>query len=199
MRSEVRYAGGAPFRPLEEQGRNLRGRSRNDLVHVDSFPTRPAHGRRLLRFFTNIHPSKPRSWIISQSFGELAPRMARQAGLAECAAPVPPAKQRLRRLLAVAARAGRIRVVERSAYDRFMLRFHNYLKDNREFQRDCPKETFEFPPGSTWIAFTDAVSHAVVSGQYALEQTFFVPVSSMVQPDKSPLRILETMAGLPLA
>ncbi len=77
------------FRPLEEQGRRLRGRSRNDLIHVDSFPTRPAHGRRLLRFFTNVHPSKPRVWIVSQTLEELAPRMAREAGLAECAAGVP--------------------------------------------------------------------------------------------------------------
>ncbi len=184
------------FRPLEEQGRRLRGRSRNDLVHVDSFPTRPAHGRRLLRFFTNVHPSKPRVWVVSQTLEELAPRMAREAGLAECAAAVPGMRQRLKRILAGAARIG---VVERSPYDRFMLRFHNYLKDNQEFQRDCPKATHEFPPGSTWIAFTDAVSHAVVSGQHALEQTFFVPVSSMIQPDKSPLRILEAMAGAPLA
>lgn len=187
------------FRPLEEQGRRLRGRSRNDLLHIDSFPTRPAHGRRLLRFFTNAHPSKPRVWIVSQTFEELAPRMAREAGLAECAAVVPEMRQRLRRMLAGAARAARIRVVERSPYDRFMLRFHNYLKESQEFQRDCPKENNEFPPGSTWIAFTDAVSHAVISGQHALEQTFFVPVSSMVQPGKSPLRILEMMAGSPLA
>ncbi len=187
------------FRPLEEQGRRLRGRSRNDLIHIDSFPTRPAHGRRLLRFFTNVHPSKPRVWIVSQTLEELAPRMAREAGLAQYAAAVPRVRQRLRRILAGAARATRIGGVQRSPYDHFMLRFHNYLKENQEFQRDCPKATHEFPPGSTWIAFTDAVSHAVVSGQYALEQTFFVPVSSMVQPDKSPLRILETMAGSPLA
>jgi 3-deoxy-D-manno-oct-2-ulosonic acid (Kdo) hydroxylase len=45
--------------------------------------------------------------------------------------------------------------------------------------------------GSTWTAFTDAVSHAVLSVQYALEQTSFVPINSMTLPHKSPLRALE--------
>ena len=39
----------ASFRPQEEQGRQLRLRARNDLLHVDSFPTRPTHGDRILR------------------------------------------------------------------------------------------------------------------------------------------------------
>jgi len=70
------------FRPLEEQGRPLRGRSRNDLIHVDAFPTRPARGRRILRFFTNAHPTKPRVWNTSQTFDDLAASMALVAGLA---------------------------------------------------------------------------------------------------------------------
>jgi hypothetical protein len=187
------------FRPLEEQGRRLRRRSRNDLIHVDSFPTRPALGRRLLRFFTNVHPAKPRVWVVSQSFEELATRMALDAGLAQCAAGPPEGGRRLRPALAVAARLIGIRVVERSPYDRFMLRFHNYLKANQSFQRDCPKQQHEFLPGATWLAFTDMVAHGVLSGQYALEQTFFLPVSSTLRPDKSPLGILQSIAGLPLA
>ncbi|MGH9658832.1 MAG: Kdo hydroxylase family protein, partial [Bryobacteraceae bacterium] len=34
----------ASFRPLEERGRSLRLRARNDLLHTDAFPTRPTHG-----------------------------------------------------------------------------------------------------------------------------------------------------------
>src|SRR3990167_10797858 len=33
----------ASFRPYQEQGRKLRLRARNDLLHVDAFPTRPLH------------------------------------------------------------------------------------------------------------------------------------------------------------
>ena len=50
----------ASFRPVEEQGRNLPIRHRNDLMHIDAFPTRPTHGDRILRLFTNIHPTRDR-------------------------------------------------------------------------------------------------------------------------------------------
>jgi hypothetical protein len=45
------------------------------------------------------------------------------------------------------------------------------------------------------MVFTDGVAHAVLSGQFALEQTFVVPLEAQVTPAQSPLRILETMAG----
>ena len=56
----------------------------------------------------------------------------------------------------------------------------------------------EFPPGSTWVAFTDQVSHAAMAGQYQLEQTFLVPLAAMLDEQRSPLRILERLMGRPL-
>jgi hypothetical protein len=53
----------------------------------------------------------------------------------------------------------------------------------------------EFPPGATWLAFTDEVSHAAMAGQYQLEQTFLLPVATMREPERSPLRILEGIKG----
>jgi len=32
------------------------------------------------------------------------------------------------------------------------------------------------------MVFTDSVPHAALSGQYALEQTFIIPVKAMVEP-----------------
>jgi hypothetical protein len=49
------------------------------------------------------------------------------------------------------------------------------------------------PAGSTWLAFTDQVSHAATAGQHQLEQTFLVPVEAMLEPDRAPLRILERL------
>jgi hypothetical protein len=183
------------FRPIEEQERVLPTRSRNDLIHVDAFPSRPALGRRILRFFTNLHFSMPRVWATSESFERLANRMAFDAGLAQYAAGRRRMAQRIRQVLIATSPLQRRRSVDRSRYDRFMLRFHDYLKMNANFQASCPKERFEFPPGSTWAAFTDAVPHAVLSGQCAVEQTFFLPVAAMLCPRKSPLRILEAIAG----
>ena len=71
-------------------------------------------------------------------------------------------------------RAVGLPVVQRSAYDRFMLGFHDYLKFNHDYQETCAKYRFEFPPDSTWMVFTDIVPHAVLSGQHALEQTVIV-------------------------
>ena len=53
--------------------------------------------------------------------------------------------------------------------------------------------------GSTWIVQTDSVSHAALSGQSMFEQTFLLPVEGMLDPARSPLRILERLAGRRLA
>ena len=66
----------ASFRPLEEEGRDLPLRRRNDLLHTDAFPTRPTTGARILRFFNNIHPSRTRDWVVSDPFGVIAPQYA---------------------------------------------------------------------------------------------------------------------------
>ncbi len=79
-----------------------------------------------------------------------------------------------------------------------MRRFHNFLKENREFQQTCPKQRLEFPPGSSWIVFTDVVSHAVLTGRFALEQTFIVSTRAMLEPERAPVSVLEGLTGLPL-
>jgi 3-deoxy-D-manno-oct-2-ulosonic acid (Kdo) hydroxylase len=87
---------------------------------------------------------------------------------------------------------------DRSPYDRFMHRFHNFIKENERFQAECPTQRWEFPPDSTWLVFTDMVSHAVLEGQYALEQTFIVSREAMVSPEKAPVSVLERLAGYTL-
>ena len=52
-----------------------------------------------------------------------------------------------------------------------------------------------FPPGSVWVCFSDQTSHAVMSGQFMLEQTFFLPVDAMAHPEWAPLGILERVTG----
>ncbi len=69
------------------------------------------------------------------------------------------------------------------------------MKEDAAFQETTPKNRWEFPPNSTWLVFTDGVSHAVLSGQYALEQTFLIPQSALVDPQRSPLAILQRITG----
>jgi len=182
----------ASFRPIEEKGRPARLHARNDLLHFDSFPTRPTNGARILRFFTNINPTQSRVWLTSQTFEAFGPQMVKAGGLLSVFNN--PLIQGLHSL----ARVLRIRSGNRSPYDDIMHRCHNTMKEDANLQEKTPKYRWEFPPNSSWMVFTDCVSHAVLSGQYALEQTFLVPPSALVEPQRSPLAILETLAGRPL-
>jgi len=184
----------ASFRPQQEAGRQIRQRARNDLLHVDSFPTRPSNGNRILRVFTNINPTEPRVWLTSETFEELAPRFAGAGGMP----PPRPVASGPRKVLIELARAARLHSLARSPYDNWMLSFHHFLKANQEFQEKCARRQWEFPPQTTWLVFTDMVSHAVLSGQFALEQTFIVSKNVLVLPEKAPVRILERIAGCQL-
>jgi hypothetical protein len=184
------------FRPQEEQGRDLPLRRRNDLMHTDAFPTRPTHGARILRFFNNLHPSKTRDWITGEPFGALAPQFAPQQ------IALPREQSTLTRITAAAVcnlGFGRVLpALKRSPYDDFMMRFHNFLKENAMYQAQGKREAWSFPPGSSWMVYTDMVPHAVLSGQYALEQTYLVSPAVMVAPEHAPLNVLQTMTGQPL-
>jgi len=186
----------ASYRPEEEEGRGLSLRKRNDLLHTDAFPTRPTHGDRILRFFNNINPQKTRNWITTETFDALVERM-RTRKLNGSAIRLPSSMQTsaAKRTLASLGFGVLAPSLKRSPYDEFMMRFHNYLKENAEFQKNCPKQHWAFPPGSSWMVYTDMVSHAVLSGQFALEQTLIVSREAMVVPEKSPYGVLSKLAA----
>ena len=73
----------------------------------------------------------------------------------------------------------RITKTTRSPYDALMLQLHDRMKADEDFQARTPQTAVDFPAGSTWMAFTDQVSHAAMAGQYQLEQTFLLPVDAM--------------------
>ncbi len=181
----------ASFRPFEEQGRDLSLHKRNDLLHVDAFPSRPTRGARILRVFTNLHPTKPRVWQAIGDFGWLAEKYAGGAGLGRFAAKNGALRRSVSRWAAVLG----LKALSRTPYDRFMLRFHDYLKENDDFQSNAPKVPLEFPPLATWMVFTDGVAHAAMSGQYAMEQTLLIPPEALVAPESAPYRILERLAA----
>jgi 3-deoxy-D-manno-octulosonic acid hydroxylase-like protein len=183
----------ASFRPIEEEGRALPIHKRNDLLHVDAFPSRPTHGGRILRVFTNIHPTKPRVWNVGEQFSVLAGNQAQNAGLARFAEAGGTSRW------AAIPRAFGAPIPHRSAYDRFMLHFHDYLKENATYQTDSPKTRMEFPPMATWLVYTDGVPHSVLGGQHALEQTFIISRAALVAPEVSPIGVLEKLCGRPLA
>ncbi len=177
----------ASFRPAEIAGRASSWRRDDTRLHVDSFPASPVQGRRILRLFTNVNPhEKPRSWRVGGDFESLVERFAPSLSL-----PWPGQGALLQAL--------RITKSRRTPYDALMLQLHDRMKADAAFQRDTPQTAFDFPTGTTWMAFTDQVSHAAMAGQYQLEQTFLLPIDAMLDETRSPLRMLERHFGRRLA
>jgi hypothetical protein len=185
----------ASFRSIEEEGRALPLKKRNDLLHTDAFPTRPTNGDLILRIFTNVNSSKSRDWMTTDPFASLAPKYAKAAGLEHVAGVADTSLHTIKRTALKLGRSLGLPVVDRSPYDEFMLDFHDYLKMNAEFQRDCTKYRFDFAPGATWIVFTDVVPHAVLAGRYALEQTMIIARESLMDREHAPASILERLSG----
>jgi len=170
------------FRPVQVKGRSYSKISDDRLLHIDAFPTRPMHGRRILRFFANVAPTSPRHWHVGQPFEEFAQRFLPRVG------PHFPGKSWLYGKLGVTRG-------QRSLYDELMLSMHDAGKLDNDFQSNSPHRNVIFAPGSCWLVYTDQVLHAALGGEFALEQTFHLDVAQMASPEKAPVRILERLSG----
>ena len=185
-RSRIQIAR-ASFRPVEIAGRPTSWRKDDTRLHIDSFPATPVQGKRILRVFSNVNPSGgARTWRVGEDFEPMARRFASSLRMPA------PGSATLRRLV-------RLTKSTRAPYDALMLQLHDRMKADTAYQAAAPQLTVEFPAGSTWMAFTDQVSHAAMAGQYQLEQTFLLPVDAMLDERRSPLRVLERIMRRTLA
>jgi hypothetical protein len=172
--------GPATFRPCPRSG--------PQRLHVDSFFFFPTEGRRVLRVLTNIDPQgRPRIWQFGeepfeQFAGRLLPRVHRQL----------PGTAWLLETLGITKGF-------RTPYDDVMRQLRNMTKVDADYQTNGPRKVVEFPPGSTWVLFTDNVLHGALKGQYAFEHTFWLDVKAMREPERSPLRVLERLRARRLA
>ncbi len=176
--------GNTSFRPFEIAGRPPKSFRKDDTrLHPDAFPSNPTGGARLLRVFTNVNTEgTPRVWRVGEPFPDMAakilPRARRQM----------PGEAALLKALHVTKK-------RRSEFDHYMLELHDRTKADLAYQRDMPQQRVEFPPGSSWIVFSDQVLHAVLSGSMMMEQTWMLPLAALRHPERSPLRVLESMVG----
>jgi hypothetical protein len=171
------------YRPSQVETRAQSWRADDRRLHVDAFPSRPNYGERILRVFTNINPhGAPRVWRVGEPFENVARRF------------LPRAKP-YRRWQARLLNALHVTKSLRSEYDHLMLQLHDGMKSDLAYQKDAPQVTMPFPPGSVWVCFSDQASHAVMAGQYMLEQTLHLPVAQQYDPQASPLAILTRLTG----
>ncbi|MGV3345977.1 Kdo hydroxylase family protein [Enterobacteriaceae bacterium LUAb1] len=152
-------------------------------LHVDAFPSRPNQGERILRLFTNINPDGvSREWRVGEPFPQLAqkffPQLSHYSALS-CW---------LQNKLGITKTL-------RTRYDDLMLKLHDQMKSDPHYQQQGEQITVQFPADSSWICFSDQTPHAAMAGQYMLEQTWFLPVKAMNNPQHSPLQVLESLAG----
>jgi len=133
--------------------------------------------------FTNANPDgAPRVWRVGEPFEAVARRF------------LPRAKP-YSRLQARLLRALRVTKSLRSEYDHLMLQLHDGMKSDLEYQKNSDQQTVPFPAGSVWVCFSDQTSHAVMAGQYMLEQTLHLPAARQYNPESSPLAILSRLTG----
>jgi hypothetical protein len=195
--------GTCSFRPIQEKGRNLKAHASNELVHIDAGAYGATNGDRILRFFINVNPTEDRVWATKGNFPEL---YQRYADVAEIRADNPgpgylqkkPWDHLRTGLLNGIAAVGvpTAKVLDSSPYDRAMRKFHNYMKDTPSFQQEpAGHEEFRFPPFSAWMAFTDMVSHASLSGQFAFVHTSIVRLQNCRKPELAPFNILRNSAA----
>ena len=177
------------YRPVEVEERPYSVIQDDRLLHIDAFPSRPMkNGRRILRLFTNVAPpgGSVRRWEVGEDFenfaGKFLPRLPAH----------PPGKSWLFEKLGVTH--GR-----RSPYDEIMLSLHDAAKRDARYQKTAPHTKLAFPPGSTWLVYTDQVLHAALAGAFALEQTFHFDIAAMAAPDQAPIRVLERLTEKSLA
>ena len=195
--------GTSSFRPMQERGRNLDPHASNELVHIDAGAYGATHGDRILRFFINVNPEEDRVWASKGSFSELLQSHGERADLAyRRAGPEYLAKGPLDHLWSgvvkglASAGLPTARVLDSSPFDREMRRFHNYMKDTPDFQQDMSNhQEFRFPPFSAWMVFTDTVSHACLSGQFAFIHTCIVRLESCRLPEIAPINLLRQAAA----
>jgi len=194
--------GTTSFRSIEEQGRNLKPRSSNELVHIDAGAYGATNGARILRFFVNIHPTRNRVWGTKGTFNAIMSRhpeiwTAASRGSARVRIDKGPFDRLYSGLVgAVGKLYPLMRVIDSSPYDRSMRRIHNFMKENPSF-RDSREhyQEIHFPPLSAWMVFTDGISHSVLTGQHALVTTVLVPLTNCRIPELAPYRVLARSAA----
>ena len=184
-RGRLRFAP-TSFRPRQVETRRQSVRADDQRMHVDAFPSRPNYGERILRVFANINPmGVPRVWRVGDDFETVARQF------------LPRAKP-YRLWQAKALNALHVTKSLRSEYDHLMLQLHDAMKRDEAYQKSGAQVSMPFAAGSVWVCYSDQATHAVMSGQFMMEQTLYLPPGREANPQASPLAILTRLVGRPL-
>lgn len=171
------------YRPSQVESRAQSWRADDRRLHVDAFPSRPNRGERILRVFANINPhDEPRVWRVGEPFEAIAQRFL-------------PHTKAYSRWQAQLLKSLHVTKSLRSEYDHLMLQIHDGMKADADYQLNAPQVTMPFAAGSVWVCFSDQAAHAVMSGQFMIEQTLHLPAAEQHDQLAHPLAILRRLTG----
>lgn len=193
--------GTCSFRPVEEAGRAIDAHKASELIHVDAGAYGATNGDRILRFLINANPTRDRVWATKGDFRSVFARHAERAGFTGPRGHVGRLdKNAFDHLLSglirsLGAAVPLAKVLDSSPYDRAMKRFHDYLKDNPDFQQEVATHVeIRFAPYSAWMVFADGVTHGCLSGQHCFIWTALTPLANAHFPELAPINVLRSAA-----
>ncbi len=164
--------------------------NKNIALQTDFLPNHYLNGDRILRIVANVNEEEKRQWFVSDSFSSI---MEQFGGRKPLFFPKVKNKSFLEKIFLKKMKSFLFPAKRLSPYDHFLFRLQNFLKENKEFQKNSMKKCWTFPPLSTWAGFTDSISCAQEKKDI-IELIFIIPRRALMNPEKAPISILERMS-----
>lgn len=150
------------WRPNELATTTRRWNARDDLFHLDSFPSRPAQGRRILRLFYNASQADCIVWSHTFNLDVYIRKYYCNGGQ-------PSSGSR-----------------PDGFGDNLMAQIHDQMKRQEDFQETAPRVLHSFAPGEAWIVLTDTCLHSFLRGDWLMDVSWFVSAPWLTQSKWSP-------------
>jgi hypothetical protein len=166
----------------------------NQNILSDFLPWHKVNGDRILRFFINLDEERECQWLSSDSFNTVVKKFAGTSYLPFPKAQIDSLSEKIERKMKKMCCSMGISFRALSVYDMFLFRLKAFLKKNKDFQKNCSKNIYNFAPFSGWLLFTDSNCYSKNTTSPLLEMTFIIPRKKLLNPEKAPASILERLS-----
>mgnify|MGYP006276006831 FL=1 len=179
------------WRPWELATRRVRENARDDFFHIDHFPNRPSMGNRVIRVFMNLGSDDDIVWASTKPLHQLLEegRKYGQPKVFRDMESIRQEAQRKTKWWGWADKGG-------SFHDTIFKIVHDGLKKDDLFQEEAVRKIHHFPPGSIWMAMTDACCHSFLRGSWMVDATWFLPIEYCFHQEAAPAHLLETVTKI---
>lgn len=163
----------------------------DNLLNIDIFNKKELLGNRVLCFCSNIDTKNTINYVTSENFESIVKKYTQSNDLTVPSIRTTSIYKKVENKMKKAIKSIGISVNINSPYDNFMMKLQHFLKNNEKFQKEAKKNKCEFLPNTSWVFFSDAIAHSTIEGQNLLQQSLVVSKNALVNPEKSPLSVLE--------